>query len=146
MMTMTQVHVTRISEQGDVFGHTSDHCAPNGCNGDEHYFSGLDARECSTDEMADLNPVEIVEIGPSLGDCSEAEYATECDRLEAAYTEVEGDEYSVSVRPCRSGEAPGTYYRKSGGDLQILGYSLSVEDTCPGLREIQEAAFAKFCA
>jgi len=90
-------------------------------------------------------PTTIVEIGPSLGDCSDAEYAAECSRLDACYTEVEGDKYSVTVRPTRAGEASGTYLVRDNGNLQILGYSLSIEDTCPGLHEIQEAAFAKFC-
>jgi hypothetical protein len=89
--------------------------------------------------------VEIVEIGPSLGDCSDDEYASECARLEGCYTEVEGDRYSVTVRPARAGEASGTYLRMASGDLQILGYSLEIESTCPGLHEIKEFAWALYC-
>ena len=87
---------------------------------------------------------EIVEIGPSIGDCSDEEYQAACERLERCYSRVEGDtRYSVSVRPARAGEAGGTYYRKANGNLQILGYSLEVPED---LRELQERAFALFCS
>lgn len=36
-----EIHVTRVSANGDVFGHTTDHCDEAGCSGDEHYFSVL---------------------------------------------------------------------------------------------------------
>ena len=91
--------------------------------------------------------IEIVEIGPALSrdSMSEDEYASECEKLEACYTEVEGPGYSVEVRPCRAGEASGTYYREANGNLQILGYSVDKDDACPGLRDIQESAWKKYC-
>ena len=39
--TMTQIHVTRVSDSGDVFGHEASHCDENGCNGTEHYYPSL---------------------------------------------------------------------------------------------------------
>jgi hypothetical protein len=95
-------------------------------------------------QVEESGSTEIVEIGPSVGEVdSEAQYEAELDRLEACYTEVEGDtRYCVTVRPARSGEASGTYYRKASGDLQILGYSIEKPED---LRELQERAWALFC-
>jgi hypothetical protein len=38
---MTQIHVTRVSGNGDVYGHDTRHCDETGCNGDERYYSSL---------------------------------------------------------------------------------------------------------
>ena len=95
-------------------------------------------------EVQEAGEVEVVVIGPSLGDVSDDDYEAECDRLEQHYTDLEGDtRYSVSVRPARGGEASGTYYRKSSGDLQILGYSLEVPED---LSDLSETAWQKYCS
>ena len=87
---------------------------------------------------------EIVEIGPSLGDCSDDEYEAACDRLERCYTSAEGDtRYTVTVRPARVGEASGTYVRRENGNLQILGYSIEKPDD---LRDLSEVAWNLFCS
>ena len=95
-------------------------------------------------EVQEAGSVEVVVIGPSLGDVEESEYEAECDRLESCYTDLESDTlYRVSVRPCRAGEASGTYLRRAGGDLQILGYSIEMPDD---LHDLSEAAFNRYCA
>lgn len=35
---MTQIHITRVAMNGDVYGHETSHCDPTGCNGSEHYY------------------------------------------------------------------------------------------------------------
>ena len=107
-------------------------------DGDEEAADRYEVVECGSIE------IEVVVIGPSLGDVSDEEYVAECDRLEQCYTDLEGDtRYSVSVRPARGGEADGTYYRGASGNLQILGYSLEVPED---LHDLSEAAWQKFCA
>ena len=93
-------------------------------------------------EVQESGSVEVVVIGPSLGDMEESEYEAECDRLESCYSDLESDTlYSVSVRPCRAGEASGTYLRRASGDLQILGYSMEVPDD---LHDLSDAAWTRF--
>ena len=70
--------------------------------------------------------------------------ATACQQLEECYTVLEADtRYSVCVRPARSGEASGTYYRQANGNLQILGYSLEMPED---LHDLSAAAWEKFCS
>jgi hypothetical protein len=95
-------------------------------------------------EVQESGEIEVVVVGPSLGDVSDEDYEAECNRLEQHYTNLEGDtRYSVSVRPARGGEASGTYYRRASGDLQILGYSLEVPED---LSDLSEAAWQNYCA
>lgn len=56
----------------------------------------------------------------------------ECDDSPAEWT----------VRAPYRGEAEGTYYRRPGGSLQILGYSISAPE---GLELTINAAFAQLC-
>lgn len=105
------------------------------------------AREDGTDgegyEVVESGSTEIVIVSPNLGDCDESEYEAEMARLEDAYTAVEGDtRYAVRVRAARSGEAAGTYYRRTDGALQIIGYSVPVPRD---LADLNETAWDAFC-
>ena len=94
-------------------------------------------------EITNETDLTVVVVGPALGELSEEEYEAECDRLESVYTEIEADtRYRVRVRPARDGEAGGTYYRKDGGDLQILGCSVSIPED---LRDLSGLAWEKYC-
>ena len=105
--------------------------------------SGADEDEAAQYEVVECGSIEILEIGPSLGDCSEEEYEFECDRLEDCYIQLEvGTQYTVGVRPARAGEASGTYYRKADGSLQIMGYTIPKPDD---LEDLSERAFTLFC-
>jgi len=107
-------------------------------NDDEDTASQYDVVECGS--------IEIVVAGPELTQdhTSPSQYRRLCDRLERCYSSLEKDtQYMVSVRPTRSGEAPGTYYRKASGDLQILGYSLEIPED---LTDLSEEAWNLFCS
>ena len=96
-------------------------------------------------DARDTDDMDIVVVSPELSrdTMSDEEYAAECQRLENCYTALETEtRYSVLVRPARSGEAPGTYYRTASGGLQILGYSLEMPDD---LQDLSDAAWEKFC-
>jgi len=41
LQATTQIHVTRVSSTGDVYGHATEHCDESGCNGSEHYYPSL---------------------------------------------------------------------------------------------------------
>jgi hypothetical protein len=88
---------------------------------------------------------EIVEIEPNIGDVDDdANYEAQLERLETIYSELESDtRYCVRVRRAQNGEASGTYYRRSNGNLQILGHSIEAPED---LRRLQESAWAKFCS
>ena len=115
---------------------------------DSQYQPGA-SFEVSDEEQAehdaeDEEDMDIVVVSPELSrdTMSDEEYAAECQRLENCYTALETEtRYSVLVRPARSGEAPGTYYRTRSG-LQILGYSLEIPED---LQDLSDAAWEKFC-
>jgi hypothetical protein len=105
--------------------------------------AGAPVDESDLYEVVECGSIRIVELGPSLGDCSDDEYAAECYRLEKCYYEVGADtQYSVCVRPVRAGEASGTYVHRIDGSLQILGYSIPKPDD---LEDLSDKAFALFC-
>jgi hypothetical protein len=120
-MTKTTRFVALDSTGQSISTHDERDAAAAACQ-DAAAEAGDDGEEY---EVVETGSVEIVVAGPELGDVSEAEYETECDRLESCYSQIEGDtQYCVSVRRCWSGEAPGTYIRRANGQLQILGYSV----------------------
>jgi hypothetical protein len=88
--------------------------------------------------------VEIVVVSPNLGDCPANEYASECQRLQDIYSNLDDVEmgYEVYVRPARHGEAEGTYYTTSVGSLQILGHTIPIPDD---LHELGSRAWEEFC-
>lgn len=94
-----------------------------------------------------MTNVEILMSDCEFGSVSmtDDELTAECKRLTDIYTEIEGDDYSVTVRPPRSNEAAGTYVRTASGDLQILGYSLDMDDACHGLSDISSRAWEMYC-
>lgn len=51
----TKIHVTRVDNGGGVHGHTTDHCDPAGCNGDELYFKDLDGTDCEKGDVVDIS-------------------------------------------------------------------------------------------
>jgi len=60
-------------------------------------------------------------------------------RVEAT---LASDGWTVTIRAPRGGEAEGTYYRRLGGDLQIVGYSiLDCEELRDALERAVEAAY-----
>jgi hypothetical protein len=89
---------------------------------------------------------QIIIAGPTLSQdsMSDAQYATECALLEDCYSDLETDtDYTVFVRPCHSGEAPGTYLRQDNGQLQILGHSVEIPET---LHDLSERAWQAYCS
>jgi len=131
-----------LDSQGIRFGTYDSREAAAGAI-EEAVRDGVSEDEARQYEVVECGEVEIVVVGPSLGDCSEEEYEAECDRLQDAYTQAEVDtQYTVSVRPARAGEASGTYYRRADGGLQIMGYTVPQ----PGdLEDLSERAFVIFC-
>ena len=94
-------------------------------------------------EVVETGSIRIVIAGPELGDIFSDKYESECARLESCYTECEADtQYFTTVRPCHSGEAPGTYQLCANGNLQIFGYSIEMPND---LHDLSEEAFNKFC-
>jgi hypothetical protein len=101
---------------------------------------GSDGEMYSVEEEGE-NGVEV--LSPNLGDCDDAEYDSELERLERCYTlSEEGTRYTVTVRRARSNEADGTYLVRANGNLQYLGASIPMPED---LRRLSESAFERYC-
>lgn len=50
-----QIHVTRISGSGEVYGHSLRHCDPSGCADDEHYYSEIRADDATVGDVVDTD-------------------------------------------------------------------------------------------
>jgi len=142
MLNKTQF--VALDPQGKRLGTFESHDAAAGACQDAVREANDDT--ASQYDVVECGSVEIVIVGPELTQdpTTPAQYRRLCDRLERCYYVLEkATQYSVSVRPTRSGEAPGTYYRKAMGDLQILGYSLEVPED---LTDLSEKAWNLFCS
>ncbi len=54
-MKTVEVHVTKVTRD-NVYGHSTDHCDPAGCAGDELFWADLFPDEC---EPGDVKEVEV---------------------------------------------------------------------------------------
>ena len=48
------IHVTKINS-GDVFGHSTIHCDPSGCNGIEHYYRFVAPEDVELDHVYEMS-------------------------------------------------------------------------------------------
>lgn len=95
-------------------------CCYEGCQGHSstEWIDSEGDRCCSLHWAQDSEYVQLVAGEPDvLSD----------ESIAAQYVAAMSERgWSVEVRPLRGSEAEGTYYRKSDGTLQILGYSIPV--------------------
>jgi hypothetical protein len=144
MLNKTQF--VALDPQGKRLGTFESHDAAAGACQDAVREANDEEDTASQYDVVKCGSVEIVVVGPELTQdrTTPAQYRRLCDRLERCYCVLAKDtQYSVSVRPTRAGEAPGTYYQKAIGDLQILGYSLEVPED---LTDLSEKAWNLFCS
>jgi hypothetical protein len=146
-MTMSnKTQFVALDPQGKRLGTFESQDAAAGMCQDAVREANDDEDAASQYEVVKCGSIEIVVVGPELTQdhTTPSQYRRLCDRLERCYSALEKPtQYSVSVRPARSGEAPGTYYRKASGDLQILGYSL---ETPEDLTDLSDEAWNLFCS
>ena len=48
---METIHITRTTEHGEVYGHETSHCDPQGCAGDELFWKDLEGADLEVGEV-----------------------------------------------------------------------------------------------
>jgi hypothetical protein len=132
--------IERAEEAGDAITKLAD---PT--EGVRENISAEDARAIAQEDPSlltvevDADDVEYVVIPEEQSEAFIEAYQAQVDVLEvdAMWTDDSGAVVrpSIQVRAGRRDEAAGTYYRRSNGTLQILGYSIPVPEALMALTD-----------